>query len=504
MGEERRKAADARVASNQFGQMLDRFSPPELPTSEQVAGAQRSVTGFQPYQPQTMPGQFANTAAEFVPGAVALGPGGGLRAMLGNAAKFGVVPGVTSEGAGQLARAAAPDLEGPARFVGALVGPFAASAARRVVTPNQSRGGTLDAAVRLEAEGIPTTGGQRTGNMQMQRREAQALGGAPSADFHETQLRQFTRAVARRAGVETDDLMPETVLGIAAQFDDRFRSLAGVSDTQLTQQTMQRVATALRNYNSSTSQVTRIPRVPEIVNEIRRYWQRGGRIAGEEYQDLRSFLGREAQRLAGSNYQAASALREMQRALDDAMGASLTDPRFRAAWAELRSQYSNWVPIQDSLLSTGADTALRGLVSPQVLLNVLKRGNNKRSYVRGIGDLNRLARDGASLIRAPSTSGTAENLFAKIANKGGGALPAASGAAAGLAASGGDPMTAMMSALAAQGAKSGLERAKASFMFSGPGRAYYSNQLLPAAGLPPATMIPPTVYGGLLATRRDR
>lgn len=67
-----------------------------IPTSRSITNAvQEHVTG-EFYKPQTIYGEYAQTAGEFVPGAL-LGPGG----MARNALTFGVIPGVVSEFAGQ-------------------------------------------------------------------------------------------------------------------------------------------------------------------------------------------------------------------------------------------------------------------------------------------------------------------------------------------------------------------------------------------------------------------
>ncbi|MEG7677006.1 hypothetical protein U2060_14805, partial [Listeria monocytogenes] len=52
------------------------------------------------YKPQTTAGKFAETAGEFIPGAMAL-PANGVGSMASNAVKYGVVPGLASEAAGQ-------------------------------------------------------------------------------------------------------------------------------------------------------------------------------------------------------------------------------------------------------------------------------------------------------------------------------------------------------------------------------------------------------------------
>lgn len=58
----------------------------------------REWMGDNLHQPTTTAGEFARTVGEFVPGAVAFGPGG----VAGNALRYGVIPGVASEAAGQV------------------------------------------------------------------------------------------------------------------------------------------------------------------------------------------------------------------------------------------------------------------------------------------------------------------------------------------------------------------------------------------------------------------
>lgn len=67
------------------------------PTREQAVGAVESVTG-KLYEPQTRPGRYANTVAEFAPTVVA--PGG----VIGNFAKYALAPGLASEAAGEFTR----------------------------------------------------------------------------------------------------------------------------------------------------------------------------------------------------------------------------------------------------------------------------------------------------------------------------------------------------------------------------------------------------------------
>lgn len=102
------------------------YAPKErrLPLPQELIADYEAESGRPLYQPQTVPGQYANTAAEFLPASIA-GPGG----PVSNAVKFGLVPSVVSETAGQVTKGTS--LETPARVGGALVGGAAASLATR-------------------------------------------------------------------------------------------------------------------------------------------------------------------------------------------------------------------------------------------------------------------------------------------------------------------------------------------------------------------------------------
>jgi hypothetical protein len=88
---------------------------PAPPTSQEVirAAEEAGVPGVG-YQPQTTAGKFARTAGEFVPSAL-IGPGN----IAGNAMKFGVLPGLASEAAGQITHGT--PIEPYARGAAALV-----------------------------------------------------------------------------------------------------------------------------------------------------------------------------------------------------------------------------------------------------------------------------------------------------------------------------------------------------------------------------------------------
>lgn len=83
------------------------------------------------YEPQTMAGKFAGTASEFIPGALAGGGG-----MLSNAIRFGILPGLASEAAGQATEGTA--LEPWARAGTAIATGGVAALAQRPNTVGQT------------------------------------------------------------------------------------------------------------------------------------------------------------------------------------------------------------------------------------------------------------------------------------------------------------------------------------------------------------------------------
>ena len=129
------------------------------PTSAELTDKLESVTGPL-YQPQTRAGKYLNNALEFVPGAVALGPvSGGLRAIPGVAARYGLIPGLASEAAGHATEGTAA--EPWARFGTALA---TGGAAAYLSHPSMPRGATVPhapergAAVPARPAGEPSSG----------------------------------------------------------------------------------------------------------------------------------------------------------------------------------------------------------------------------------------------------------------------------------------------------------------------------------------------------------
>lgn len=121
---------------------------PKALTSGDIQGAIEKGTGpF--YEPQTTPGHYAQTVGEFVPAAMTGGEG-----LAANLLKGAVAPAVGSEALGSYA--AGSELEGPARFAGALMGGGVAHGAQMGI----NAGKTVSSARNAAAEATNLIGGE--------------------------------------------------------------------------------------------------------------------------------------------------------------------------------------------------------------------------------------------------------------------------------------------------------------------------------------------------------
>lgn len=474
-GKEGMAQRDAKIAERMSGSWTNSLPFSQgLPSTDQVASAQRSVTGFKPHQPRTLAGTYANTAAEFVPGALAFGPAKeGLGALASSALKFGVVPGLTSEAAGQTARTVLPEAEGIARFAGAFGGPLVAAKLRRTATPTRTDPVSMEAAATLRREGVETTAGQATGNTNLKYAESE-LGGRAVSDFMDRQAEQFTRAALKRAGVNATRATPEVMDDALRSIGDEFDALASGRPLQLDATAQQRIMAAYDEFNDLVAPTQRAPMVERIVDDLTNpAWQRTDRIPADAYQRFRSSIDKAARTLSKTGDPAAEALWDMRNALDDAMEASLPAAQ-RGRWADVRRRYRNLLPIERAVTAAGEDTA-KGLISPARLRSAVVN-QNRRQYMRGQGDLADLARAGEAVLKPLPQSGTAPRL--KAQGKGGLFGPNA------------------LNELAA--------RMQGSAMMSPLGQQYLRNQMFPVEqGLSSYAGLPAVTLGSTLPLRRE-
>jgi hypothetical protein len=262
-----------------------------IPTSAGITKAvEENVTG-KFYQPQTRAGEYAKTAAEFIPGAL-MGPGGAVR----NAAVFGAVPGVASEFAGGLVKGS--DAEPYARAGAALatgaLGGLATAPGNVAGTVGRAAGG-LDRATLQQAEalfqeaqamGIPitraeaiqavTNGGTNFGNLQrvvegqggladfMARRAAGNDAAAGRVFDQVTPAAPNPSAIGPAVGTAAEGVVNDARGIVNAASDPFYAQAAGI---RLTPYEFQQ-ARALPGYADAAAQIRNTPQLARYVQGL--------------------------------------------------------------------------------------------------------------------------------------------------------------------------------------------------------------------------------------------
>lgn len=437
------------------------------------SGLSNLTGGATDYRGKTTTGQYAGTVGEFLPGAAM----GGLGA--GNLARFGVLPGVASEAAGQYTEGTR--LEPYARVAAALAAPMAASVASKVISPF---GGAISperakAIQALEAEGVPLTAGQRTGSTGLRYMESE-LGGNAAANVMDDQARAFTEAAMQRAGGQ-GIATPENMAANADRIGDAFNAISARNTLKADGPLLKDMLSTLDEYNKvlPSEQKQILGNIASDIGE--RLKSGGGTMTGKQYQKIRSRLTKRAFNARGADNELADAYRGLRNALDSAMSRSIV-PEDAAEWALLRREYGNMKVLEDAATGAGEGAAL-GTISPAKLRQAAVAGRQGQ-YARGSGDFDQLARSGQAVMTPLPNSGTAGRLRAQ--NIGAGVL------AGGGALAGGVPgMIAGMLAPRVAGAA----------LMSRPVQAYLANQAAPAM----STMDPRTinVIQALLTNRQS-
>lgn len=375
--------------------------------------------GFTGRQPENMPEEFIRTPMEFLPTAAMFG-GLSPRNLMGG----GILPGIISEGTGQLARRYlpnerpswmpdwVPDKETSARVIGALGSPALLSMGRKAVTPYTAAPGRVKAAEVLRKEGVTFTAGQKTGASRLQYKEANT--GRLATDAQTKQAEEFTAAALRRIGVTAPRATEDVMISADTRIGNMFNRLAKRYNIQPTPQMSNDLGSARTWYNEHVGQSGRQPIVNDIINDIGNDIQQSGTITGRQYQAYVSRL--RSHMTAGAAPELRMTLVKVRKALDDAMEASIAkaNPDDLGAWRVARSNYRNYLAIQDTLLPGAGPGAAEGLISPHQLATAVLRYGGKRNYVQGKSDMAELAKAGKVLLQKLPNSGTPGHLRAMV------------------------------------------------------------------------------------------
>jgi hypothetical protein len=439
----------------------------KLPGSQDVIDAASTVVPGLDYKPQTTAGKYARAVAEFVPGAM-LGGKATIGSMARNAVKFGAVPGVASEAAGQAFEGS--PYEGAARVAGAITGLVGHNVPGRILSPIEQRPELAAKVARLEAEGIPLTAGQKTGNQALRWIEATAadmpFSGTSAADINANQSAAMNRALAKRMGHTITDpqgLMTDTEWKAAKDaLGQRYQQLNGQSVMRYDPQLQAAVDSAVADYNAITAPNARAGAIEKWAQDITNLpTTNNGVLSGDTYQSWRSDIAGQA-RKSGPGSKEEIALKDLNRALDDAINRS-TSPALAPIRAELNRDYSNYKALQEAAKGASVGAARDYIPTNLVRTNAAKR---TADYLQGKSDIGRIAKDAKAVMEPLPNSGTAQRTAAMNLFSGGlGVSGALAGGVPGF--------------LAAYVAPSAAARA----ILSRPGQAYLSNQLARRTGM---------------------
>jgi hypothetical protein len=409
-------------------------------------------------------GEYISTAGEFA---------GGAGAMAGPSAiaRFGVVPGLASEAAGQATEGS--DIEPYARVAAGIAAPFAAGAvgkaAQNVISPSagQITPARQAAVDLLRREGVNPTAGQVVGGTAAKNqlfREAATTSGRAKAD---QALEDFTSAVMKRIGSPagtkaTADAFEEATTRIGRVFDDV------VDNVNVAPQSgdLANFSAALKSYRDLAPKDS-APQILENVNEaLVNAFRSGNDIPASTVKVWRSTLSKLTKSADQPTREAAV---DAVNAIDDMIESALTAagrPQDIARLGEARNQYRNLMAIE----SAAQRADIEGVISPLALRTALLQ-QGRRRYVQGKGDLGPITRAAADILKPLPESGTSPRISANQIISG-----APGGTASGLAAFGLglDPATAV--ALGTATALAPIARNQ--FLSSGAGQRYFQNQLL--------------------------
>jgi hypothetical protein len=364
-----------------------------LPDTRDALAAVPVIGPESQYRAPGTAGEYISTGGEFAGGAGAMG---GLKAML----RFGLAPGLASEGAGQLTEGT--PIEPYARTAAAL-------GAGLLATPRPAPFRGNDEAARLsnllEGAGVRNvTAGQMRGSEALMRAEGRL---EPSA----AQLDDFTASTMRQLGSAERVATPETLLAveqrIVRQMDDAVR---GIDITPDTTQATRAIAIGT-DYAERVPQGLLTPRVRGIANELRALAVSGDTVPLSRLRIWRSDIGKLTTSNDAATREAAHGLRGLIDEMTDGAltAAGRTDDI--ASLAAARTSYRDFIGVRDASTRAGAE---RGTLSPMALNQSIIRSQGRESYALGRGTpMQDFSRAGAAILRpAPAVSAGSNRNFA--------------------------------------------------------------------------------------------
>lgn len=401
--------------SHHFGNLMADLGLRERPAPELSYG-ERLQSKVPTYAPQTTPGQYAERAGEFVGNPLSYV--GGAATLPGKAAVAGL-SGLGSKAGEELGTNLGFPKTGS--FLGAALGGATPNIARRAITPFPASVQRARDVAAVEAEGVPLTAGDRTGNRMLRATESELGQGV-----NERQRDAFTQAAFNRVGEHIGD-RPITGQGgvvdtMLTRTGGHFDALTARNHADMDRQLITDLRDVHDTYNGIPGLYSHetVNSVNGSINRVLDAMQHSGSLNGQEYQTLRSNLRAAAQ--GASDPQRASALHDVTNALDDAMERTIarTNPQDAGAFAQARRDYRNALVLERWAGSAN--------MTPATLAQAAKAIYGKRAYVRGQDDFSDMAESGRRVLAQYPDSGTAsrQNIEKALSRIGGAATHALS------------------------------------------------------------------------------
>jgi hypothetical protein len=333
-------------------------------------------------------GKYISTAGEFAGGA---GAAAGPRAML----RYGAVPGVASEAAGQATEGTSIE---PYARAGAALGasilatprPTGVSGRVKRVDPERAKSAEM-----LMGEGVSPTAGQVIDSSALMRAE-DALG--PTA----TQLDSYTKAALRTAGNTTAKrATPDVLRSTQKTITDQMNRILDI-DVPVPTASGQRVLQIADDYFTGAPGAQLPVALRRVAEELADLATRPavGLVPGNTMRKWRTTLGTYTTSSQEMTREAAHALREVIDDLSETALNQLGRADDVAKLATARTQYRNFLTIADAA-TRGGRSGASGLLTPERLSSAAKRVLGRMNYATGRStDLADLSRRGEMIIGA--------------------------------------------------------------------------------------------------------
>ena len=376
--------------------------PENVPSFRQ--GISDLTGGATEYKPQTVPGEYTGTIAEFAGGAAALPIGGPVRSIVSS-----LIPGASSELAGQTARKYAPEYESLARFAAALGTPAVTSSITQPITrrmtigpagdvygylPGSQRAQNVDLLKQMGMRDI--SAGQQIGSATLQKLE----------DVVEPTLSQktdLTKMVLQRAGIDkglaTPNVIDKRAKELGKVFDDAEASAQEGFDITEGEK-------LLRLFDDASEMLSIgniVGKTKKIIDEFSNSALSGDAISYAQLklarENLRKVMKSSLRSADEVNYDLANDVLEV---IDDMIERNVLkyNPKLLPTLQKTRSDYRALLTAERAVSGKGTDAA-SGIITPNSLDTAIKNreGVTATTRLRGT-DLAEISR-AASEVLAP-------------------------------------------------------------------------------------------------------